>query len=208
MSICRLPQLEQTSLSRANRTLRLQPLRTPDALHRTDARAAAEVIVSRLKEQVSAAGVGAANSSSVSLQPSMLELSGRAPRHHRPRSVKDHLLYANIDTHHSAQIAVLFTASVTEKRQGVKRFRRRIAQFDVSPWTQKDKRNQLLTVCLIFGQISRKPGNQSWLAAGASSFQQSYPPFQWIVSKNILMDDLLTRRRTANVLEDGEQTAW
>src|SRR5215813_5032633 len=115
MSICRLPQLEQTSLSRANRTLRLQPLRTPDALHRTDARAAAEVIVSRLKEQVSAAGVGAANSSSVSLQPSMLELSGRAPRHHRPRSVKDHLLYANIDTHHSAQIAVLFTASVTEK---------------------------------------------------------------------------------------------
>jgi hypothetical protein len=51
MSICRLPQPEQTSLSRANRTLRLQPVRTPDALHRTDARAAAEVIVSQLKEQ-------------------------------------------------------------------------------------------------------------------------------------------------------------
>jgi acetolactate synthase-1/2/3 large subunit len=51
VSICRLPKREQTSLSRTNRTLRLQPVRTPDALHRTDAKAAAEVIVSRLKEQ-------------------------------------------------------------------------------------------------------------------------------------------------------------
>ncbi|HXO01542.1 MAG TPA: hypothetical protein VN900_05755, partial [Stellaceae bacterium] len=46
MSICRVPQREQTSLSRANRTLRLQPVRTPDALHRTEAKAAAEAIVS------------------------------------------------------------------------------------------------------------------------------------------------------------------
>jgi hypothetical protein len=131
-----------------------------------------------------------------SLQLSMLDLSGRAPRHHRPRSVKDHLLCANIDTHRSAQIAVLFTANVTEKRQGVKRFRRPIAQFDVSPWTQKVQINHQVIVCLIFGQISKKPGNQSWWAAGASFFQQGYPPFQWIVSKNCtvaqLIDDLLT----------------
>ena len=124
-----------------------------------------------------------------------------------PRSVKDHPLYANIDTHYSARIAELFTANVTEKRHDVKRFRRPIAQLGVSPWTQKYQINQRVMVCLIFGQISKKPGNQSWLAAGASFFQQGYPPFQWIFSKNCtvaqLIDDLLTWRSTATVLEDG-----
>jgi hypothetical protein len=136
----------------------------------------------------------------------MLDLSGRAPRHHRPRSVKDHPPYANIDTHYSARIAELFTANVTEKRHDVKRFRRPIAQFGVSPWTQKYQINQQVMVCLIFGQISKKPGNQSWLAAGASFFQQGYPPFRWIFSNCTvaqLIDDLLTWRSTATVLEDG-----
>src|SRR5215813_13401329 len=70
---------------------------------------------------------------SVFLQLSVPDRSGRAPRHHRPRSVKDDLFYANICTRRSAQIAVLFTANMTEKRQNVKRFRRPVWQFDVSP---------------------------------------------------------------------------
>jgi hypothetical protein len=61
---------------------------------------------------------------SVFLQLSVLDRSGRARRHHRPRSVKDDLFDANICTRRSASIAVLFTANVTEKRQNVKRFRR------------------------------------------------------------------------------------
>ena len=69
----------------------------------------------------------------------MQDLIGRAPRYDRPRSVKDGLLFANIDARHSAQIVVLFTANVTEKRQGVKRFQRPIAQFDVQHRREKIK---------------------------------------------------------------------
>src|SRR5262249_26625376 len=62
-------------------------------------------------------------------------------------------------------------------------------------------------VCLIFGQISKNPGNQSWLAVGTRFFQQSYPPFRWIILKNctvpLAYDDLLTQRRTGTVLEEG-----
>jgi hypothetical protein len=61
------------------------------------------------------------------------------PRHHRPRGVKDDLLFANIDTRHSAQIVVLFTANMTEKRQGVKRLRRPIAQFEARDRRKKVK---------------------------------------------------------------------
>ena len=57
---------------------------------------------------------------------------------------------------------------------------------------RKDTTNQLVIVCLIFKQISKKLGNQSWSAAAASFFQQGYPPLQWIVSKNFRKTQILT----------------
>jgi len=63
--------------------------------------------------------------SPLSVAETLNPLPSDVPLRHRPRTVK----YANIDSHHSAQIVVLFTADVTEKLQGGKRFRWPVSQL-------------------------------------------------------------------------------
>jgi hypothetical protein len=76
---------------------------------------------------------------------------------------------------------------------------------DVHHRQEKIKQIIKLLPALIFGQMSKRQGNHLWQLAVPAFFQQGYPLFQWIVSKSCavapVIDDLLTPRRTANLLK-------